>query len=355
MKYLILGQGKSGTTALTYAIAEQVADAKLYFEPNNINKIEFYRHSNLVAKKLLESFNDFEKNTLSFFDKLIFLVRDPRDALVSRVLYTTYSSNFIYDYNKFKKYVDLIKQKETSPHSVHFFEIVNAIKELDNTDILEFVNNLNRKTIEFWKAYNYLFHLKKYESFVQNQNDEISTYLGLTLSSSEIKVPTQRKRVERTKTSGDWKNWFTEGDVKYFYPYLNEFINTFSYSDDWELNVHPVIMNEFASDYVTRVANERKKQDNQKLNKKLQQLSQDNQKLNEQLQQLSQDNQKLIGWIERLDNLIASIVSSNRWKLGNAVYKAYRKITLKAFEPMPQEHRNKIIEELELLKDNRKI
>ena len=355
MKYLILGQGKSGTTALTYAIAEQVADAKIYFEPNNINKIEFSRHSNLVAKKLLEFFNDFEKSTLSFFDKLIFLVRAPRDALVSRVLYTTYSRNFIYDHNKFNKYVDLIKQKETSPHSVHFFEIVNAIKELDNTDILESVNNLNRQTIEFWKAYNHLFYLKKYESFVQNQNDEISTYLGLTLSSSEIKVPTQLKRVERTKTSGDWKNWFTEGDVKYFYPYLNEFINTFSYSDDWELNVHPVIMNEFASDYVTRVANERKKQDNQKLNKKLQQLSQDNQKLNEQLQQLSQDNQKLIGWIERLDNLIASIVSSNRWKLGNAVYKAYRKITLKAFEPMPQEHRNKITEELELLKDNRKI
>ena len=266
MKYLILGQGKSGTTALTYAIAEQVADAKIYFEPNNTNKIEFSRHSNLVAKKVLEFFNDLKKSTLTFFDKLIVLVRDPRDALVSRVLYTTYSRNFIYDHNKINKYVDLIKQKETSPHSVHFFEIVNAIKELDNTDILESVNNLNRQTIEFWKPYNNLFHLKKYESFVQNQNDKISTYLGLTLSSSEIKVPNQLKRVEKAKTSGDWKNWFTEGDVKYFYPYLNEFINTFSYSDDWELNVHPVIMSEFASDYVTRVANERK-QDNENAEK----------------------------------------------------------------------------------------
>ena len=69
-------------------------------------------------------------------------------------------------------------------------------------------------------------------------------------------------------------------------------------------------------------------------------------------QQLFQSHQNLIAWIEQLDSLITSIVSSNRWKLGNTVYRIYKKILFRKIDTTPQEHQSKIMDKFQNWKSN---
>ena len=68
----------------------------------------------------------------------------------------------------------------------------------------------------------------------------------------EIKIPKKYNRVERTKSSGDWKNWFTQEDIYYLKPIFEEFMNKYNYTD-WNINFEKFISKEYSSDYIKKV------------------------------------------------------------------------------------------------------
>ena len=91
-------------------------------------------------------------------------------------------------------------------------------------------------------------------------------------------------------------------------------------------------------------------------NERIQQLNQTLENRDKEIldiqQQLFQSYQNLIAWIEQLDSLITSIVSSNRWKLGNTVYRIYKKILFRKIDTTPQEHQSKIMDNFQNWKSN---
>jgi len=61
----------------------------------------------------------------------------------------------------------------------------------------------------------------------------------------------------RTKSYGDWRNWFTEEDVRIFEPLFAPYMELVGYeATDWALAPEPVVDPATASRYMRRIAAE---------------------------------------------------------------------------------------------------
>src|SRR5687767_12482448 len=96
MKILIAGLGKSGTTALFYLIASSLGKGpkpKLLFEPKECPADLRSARGDVVAKVLIDP----QLNAASFshFDRKITLIRDPRDRIISALLYSQFHADYL--------------------------------------------------------------------------------------------------------------------------------------------------------------------------------------------------------------------------------------------------------------------
>jgi hypothetical protein len=102
-------------------------------------------------------------------------------------------------------------------------------------------------------------YLYKYEDFVTGKYFPLEQYLGMSLTGA-AEVPDVLKRVRRTKSYGDWRNWFTEEDVQVFKPLLSPWLGRYGYdADNWTLNQDPVIEREHCSEYFMCLVDEYRK------------------------------------------------------------------------------------------------
>jgi hypothetical protein len=66
------------------------------------------------------------------------------------------------------------------------------------------------------------------------------------------------KRVERTRSHGAWRDWWTREDIRLIRPVLQPFLDIHYPDGAWELAVAPQLRPEHGSAYVARIANERR-------------------------------------------------------------------------------------------------
>ncbi len=127
MRVIIAGLGKSGTTAALYAVRSAMpADTQILFEPRRVIEVQAV---NAVAKVLLNPRFSIEDAFYRQFDKMVLLVRDPRDVLISKLLYRTFGSRALHDDPaKLDQYLDLLRAKEANPRVVSLLRI-NALYE----------------------------------------------------------------------------------------------------------------------------------------------------------------------------------------------------------------------------------
>lgn len=248
MKILIAGQGKSGTTALFCALKQTLPPTYTYlFEPPGYDDAAQDRF--VLAKVQVNEFarvNDFDG-----FDKKIFIVRDPRDNLVSRLLYAIYNDEFINDDERVRFFIERVEQKRREPLSVSMVELLQVLNDLSGKDILG--GFILRHQLGFnFEPFRRGYFVYKYEHFVAGQYSGLEKYLGFNLS-FDGRVDAAYSRVTRTKDSGDWRNWFTEHDVSYFRPIYHEYLARYEYDLAWTLNPEPKIALEHSTEYVMRL------------------------------------------------------------------------------------------------------
>src|SRR5690348_3976598 len=91
MRTVVFGLGKTGTTALFFKLKQAMpADTRALFEPRSFSA-DLAPARDVLAKVLLGYNRDVDTSAFLSFDRKVFLVRDPRDTLVSRVLYDIYN------------------------------------------------------------------------------------------------------------------------------------------------------------------------------------------------------------------------------------------------------------------------
>lgn len=275
MKTVIFGLAKSGTTALFYILKRSLpAHTVFMFEPSSfdlrvLRKIPIRsflkgtREFNVLAKVLPFRPNDpVDADSFCHFDKQILIVRDPRDRLISRLLYGVYESTFYDDDRKVSTFVETLKRKESDSSSVSVIELLAAFARLngEHFSLADWARSYRRTSIEkplgFHEQHAALF-LFKYEDMIDQRLKLLAQYLNLTLNGTASVAP-ELNRVMRTKNYGGWRDWFTTEDVEYLRPVLQSFLDRYYPGADWKLRASPSIDPEHGSLYIQRIVNERR-------------------------------------------------------------------------------------------------
>lgn len=252
MRILIAGQAKSGTTALYYALKQTLPRKyTCLFEPRSNDAAAV--GGRVLAKVLI---NPSLKLDDGIFHKKILLVRDPRDNLVSRLLYAIYDQKFLADDGKVGIFIERLEQKQRKPASVPLLELLKALGDLSGEDMLGRFVLRHRIGLEFDRL-NRDYFVYKYEHFVAGRYSRLEEYLGFALKFNGD-VDAVHSRVARSKGSGEWRNWFTEQDVKYFGDTFQQYLAKYEYDMKWQLNPEPEISPKHSTEYVMRLVRERR-------------------------------------------------------------------------------------------------
>ena len=262
MKILIVGLGRSGTTALYFKIKQALPENTwCLYEPRRFDPFDPGGAPDVLAKILIAPPNIFDYPSFRDFDKRIMIVRDPRDSLVSRILYRPCGSRaFRGDEAKVAAFTDALCRKEADPRSISLLAVIDLFSRLTNEEWLPRFTTITDLAVDFHRN-NGDFVVYKYEDFVAGSYAAIEDYLGIVLPVGETHVGPQYEHVVRTKAAHDWQNWFTAEDVAFFRPHLAPYMHAYGYPDDWTLAAEPCIRPEHGSEYVRRSVILRRKQD----------------------------------------------------------------------------------------------
>jgi len=253
MKILIVGAAKSGTTGLYFNLKNSLPkNTYCLFEPAKFNDKLLESQSTLV-KILISNKLDYDK--FMTFDKVIFISRDPRDRIISELLYVIgfHFYEMKIDDEILLQFYKLLQQKEHNPDSISFKELFSHIEKIQ-----PFLLRGYKDSIDFINKYNNIF-LYKYEDFCSNNNQELKEFLQIEISSDKS-IDKDYNRVIRTKSFENWKNWFTGSDKDYFLPLFKDYMVEFNYDwQNWDLNKNQTVLKEHASEYLLNLINQRKK------------------------------------------------------------------------------------------------
>jgi hypothetical protein len=259
MKILILGTGKTGTTAMVYKVAGGLPNCHAFSGGRPGKYVGDYE--NAVYKHTYEerkgkSFEVFiEHLKKEHYDRKIWMARDPRDAAVSRMLYR-WHRGYSGRKKQYEAHLDLVLKKEKDPRSIPFYEICRYTghnswprtakqvveKEQHRYDqMLKFVNILENDWFFF-----------TFENMVDNRVEDLNHYLGFEIQSdAEVPSSSGKAKVIRKKASGDWRHWFTQEDIKLFKPAFTPYMEFIGYDcNDWALISDPVIEPQYSSIYM---------------------------------------------------------------------------------------------------------
>ncbi|AGA33593.1 hypothetical protein TVNIR_1932 [Thioalkalivibrio nitratireducens DSM 14787] len=260
---LILSPGKSGSTGLYFKIKNSLESCTGVFEPRDFSDVAPHLEGArpVLVKALLRPSRGFLGPMLAAFDRRIFLVRDPRDLLISALLYTG-----VHDYLWRQSDADIraafatLARKHEHPREVTLSELFARLWGVAQEEVVATSRELGALSVSLADARPGVF-VFRYEDFVADRLAELEAYLGFPLQGSSDVGP-EFQRVVRTRGSGAWRHWFTPEDVAVFGPLFHDYVLRFGYDpDDWTLAEDPVIERRHAVDYVQRILNERRQKE----------------------------------------------------------------------------------------------
>lgn len=264
-KVVILGAAKSGTTGLFFKIRNSLpGNTRCLFEPDDYQYVPAPGDDSrpVLVKVLFGDPSRFDYRSFEKFDKKIFILRDPRDRVISEMLFWVCESNLWRNSAKFSGYLDMLRQKEQDPACLSVIDLVKAGRSLSDPHFswTEWTEKIKRrlKWTEDFIRNNPQYFLLKYEDFVRAKLSELENYLGFALRGDAV-VKGWADIVVRTKASGDWRNWFTKEDVDYYLPIMESFLRKFNYPGEWRIAPDPKIDAEDCTNYIIKTVEKVKK------------------------------------------------------------------------------------------------
>ncbi|HHH39528.1 MAG TPA: hypothetical protein ENK50_08135 [Sedimenticola sp.] len=259
MKILILGLGKSGTTALVYKIAAGRPGCRAFSGGRPGKHIgdypdAVYKHTYSARKgKDFELYREHLRH--EHYDRKIWMARDPRDAAVSRMLYRWHRGIFGHR-QQYQAHLERVLRKERTPRALSFAEVCRYSGHdgfpRPVEAVVEGERERYREMVEFVGGLGPDWHLFTFEQMGARDFDGLNAYLGFRVGEeTEIPPSTGKAKVIRKKATGDWRHWFTEEDVALFGDVYRPYMELIGYdTGDWRLAADPVIEPRFSSGYM---------------------------------------------------------------------------------------------------------
>lgn len=268
MSIVILGLAKTGTTGLYSAIKEAIGQRGeewyFLFEPTKRRQLRSLRRYAPDVPLLTKAMVRIEPRLridYPAFEHRVMTVRDPRDIMVSHLLFRPLIRRSVVntDQRSLDRFVALIREKETDPASHSMRELHARGDELgvgasgfgQITEIMDHMIALGQERE---------FHTVRYEDFVEGYLEELSDYLGFEVKNAETSSESWLGHIARSKSYGEWRDWFLPEDVEFFRPLFARFMEYQGYADEWDLPVEQHIDPSSASEHIAKKLGDRQRQ-----------------------------------------------------------------------------------------------
>ena len=261
---IIVGQQKTGTTGVYSLVKSALAPlAQEYFfsfEPRRGRPLEQVVRRDptrsVLTKIMYKHVANFD---LDMFPRRVMTVRDPRDTIVSTLLFKPLVKKVVTEVGteQHERFIDGLRAKEADPRSVGIGALMALADDVGYRHHRPegFAGEIVQMA-EF--AQDEGFHVVRYEDFVDHEVADLASYLGLPLDPGAAQTSGWLTHITRSKAHGAWRDWFTPEDVDLYRPLLAEPMRLMGYEDDWELSPEPRIAPATSSEYVAdRIAKRR--------------------------------------------------------------------------------------------------
>lgn len=250
---LVLSLPKSGSSMLFQSLREAMPTVPANMEQLDSVSIAGIRNG-LVCKQVFQSaaLVRTQREKIACFDKLIMLVRDPRDRLVSAMLYAAYNMVRSPTQRLISLLPSLVAKKERLPSSVSCTEIVRCLQE-NGASGSQMGSDLAIPGIiaEAESSQRPLLTVR-YEDLIRGDGwRQVSEHVGVEIGPPQESTPLLRL-VHRSARSGDWRHWFTPEDVEMFRPLFSDLIASYDYDPDWTLASPQLLDPEHGSRFVNQ-------------------------------------------------------------------------------------------------------
>lgn len=242
MNILVVGTPKSGTTVISKNIQNSIPGASYYLEPSqekfflsyppangnklNVVKVLYEYYTKGILEKAINNEYPFK------FDRIIFIIRDPRDVFISSMMYWIFNHiRTVKELNlsHIEEWKDLVKQKEDNPRSISAIQLNDKILAISNQNFLQ-------NQIPYFKDYYHFLQklstnsfILRYEDFIEYKISSLESYLGFSLLGS--RDVGHLKRTRRSGKYNNWKTFFSDQDIEFFRQHLEKEMVEVGYTD----------------------------------------------------------------------------------------------------------------------------
>lgn len=263
---LILGPSKTGTTGVYTSVRNAYRDAgheiRSFFEPKKTEYVDnVFRLGGGVPVLIKVTMPEKIGFDPLAFDRRIMTVRDPRDTVISTLLFRPLINRVIRrgDDAAIETFVAALRRKEADPASISVRELFDVAASVGIGGTAEGVmRGVIPKQISLMRELD--FHVVKYEDFVVDELAGLSEYLGVSVRNVSAGSSTFFGHIARSGTHGDFLRWFRADDLEFFNELFRDGIEEFGYPLDVELDPSPVIDPATASEYVSSRYQQRRQQ-----------------------------------------------------------------------------------------------
>jgi len=259
---IVVGRQKTGTTgvySLIKSALAPMADEYLFsFEPKKSGPLEQALRAcpglNVMTKIMYKNMANFP---LEMFGRRVMTVRDPRDALISTLLFKPLLKNVVttVEMPQHERFLQALREKEANPQGVNVKDLMQLGNEVGYRKWRPRADEL-LDMMAFARSND--FFLVHYEDFVDHKVEPLAEYLSLPLNPQQSSTPAWLSHISRSKGHGAWRDWLTPEDVEFYRPLFKEAMDTMGYADDWELNPNPSIDPATSSRYVADAIEKRR-------------------------------------------------------------------------------------------------
>lgn len=267
MNLLVIGRAKTGTTVLSKTVQNSLGGSSHYnLEPKNIqyffNPANFPKTDHQITKIIYEHWNTTPRfrNGLIYnespikFDKVICIVRDPRDELISRLLYVIkpWMDAHGVSENQNARWLELLRRKEEHPAEFDFLELVSAFDSIYQTHMEKQILDPApfAEYFSFVESHKNRIFSISYEDFMQNKLGSLEDHCKIKFGKS--REVGELSRTKRSASYDNWRSFLNEGDVARLKPLYDDTIGPMGYKD-WELTKLQSLPTTDYSGYVQRL------------------------------------------------------------------------------------------------------
>lgn len=273
MRVLVVGKAKTGTTALVSLVRQGLAPCNLVMEPGSVltfGSASQAEVGNEAIKILWEHYRGRRRHLDAIVhgefgfpvDKVVFISRDVRDEMVSKLLYhgkIARDDGLIPEprTDVMARWVQALQDKERDPAGVSFRQLCRTFDALFGIDLWSRITDMAEK-----RAYEAYIHegvardryVLAYEDMVVGRTQGLAEYLGVPLATDMATVDLgQFGHTRRSGRAGNWRSFFTTEDVEILRPLITQMLPGDQYRD-WDLAPAPVLDPDQVSGYVARIA-----------------------------------------------------------------------------------------------------